>query len=171
MDITFILINGIVVASIYGLIAVAVSITWSSLGLLNLGYGFIFSLAGYGAYVTSQSLSAYPPIVLLAGVLTGAVGGILICALIFIPLHEKPNFTVRGMVGTLAVSLIGSQGLLWWFGPRNKSLPEMFGAWQLHIGGTVLTSDKIGVVVSSIVMLILVVRWMRSSLGVSRSVR
>ena len=49
MDITFILINGIVVASIYGLVAVAVSITWSSLGLLNLGYGFIFSLAGYGA--------------------------------------------------------------------------------------------------------------------------
>ena len=163
MDITFILINGIVIASIYGLIAVAVSITWSSLGLLNLGYGFIFSLAGYGAYVTAQSLSASPPIVLLAGVLTGAIGGIIICALIFIPLHEKPNFNVRGLVGTLAVSLIGSQGLLWWFGPRNKSLPEMFGSWQIQIGGTVLTSDKVGVVVSSIVMLILVVRWMRSS--------
>ena len=43
MDIGFILINAIVVACIYGLIAVAVSITWSSLGLLNLGYGFIFS--------------------------------------------------------------------------------------------------------------------------------
>ncbi len=163
MDITFILINGIVIASIYGLIAVAVSITWSSLGLLNLGYGFIFSLAGYGAYVTAQSLSASPPIVLLAGVLTGAIGGIIICVLIFIPLHEKPNFNVRGLVGTLAVSLIGSQGLLWWFGPRSKSLPEMFGSWQIQIGGTVLTSDKVGVVLSSIVMLILVVRWMRSS--------
>ena len=35
--------------SIYGLIAVAVSITWSSLGLINLAYGFIYSFAGYGA--------------------------------------------------------------------------------------------------------------------------
>ncbi len=163
MDIEFILINGIVIACIYGLIAVAVSITWSSLGLLNLGYGFIFAFAGYGAYVTSRSLSEYPPVVLAAGVLVGAVGGVIICALIFIPLHEKPNFTVRGMVGTLAISLIGSQGLLWWFGPRNKALPEIFGRWQVEIGGTVLTSDKIGIVVCSIVMLILIVRWMRSS--------
>ena len=163
LDIEFILINGIVVACIYGLIAVAVSITWSSLGLLNLGYGFIFAFAGYGAYVVSRSLSEYPPVVLAAGVLVGAAGGIIICALIFIPLHEKPNFTIRGMVGTLAISLIGSQGLLWWFGPRNKSLPEIFGSWQVQIGGTVLTSDKIGIVVCSIVMLVLIVRWMRSS--------
>ena len=48
-DIIFLIINGITVASIYGLIAVAVSITWSALGLLNLSYGFIFSFAGYGA--------------------------------------------------------------------------------------------------------------------------
>lgn len=163
MDIGFIVINAIVIACIYGLIAVAVSITWSSLGLLNLGYGFIFSFAGYGAYVAAEMLSENSVVVAGAGVLTGALGGILICLIVFIPLHEKPNFTVRGMVGTLAISLIGSQGLLWWFGPRSKALPEIFGYWQVSIGGTVLTSDKIGVVVCSILMLIFVVRWMRSS--------
>lgn len=163
MDLDFILINSIVIACIYGLIAVAVSITWSSLGLLNLGYGFVFSFAGYGAYVTAKMVTDYSPVVLAAGVLTGALGGIIICLIIFIPLHEKPNFTVRGMVGTLAISLIGSQGLLWWFGPRSKALPEIFGYWQISVGGTVLTSDKIGIVVSTVVMLFLVVLWMKSS--------
>ncbi len=163
MDIGFIFINAIVVACIYGLIAVAVSITWSSLGLLNLGYGFIFSFAGYGAYLVSRMLSDNPVVVLLAGVLTGALGGIIICLLVFIPLHDKPNYTLRGMVGTLAISLMGSQALLWWFGPKNKSLPEIFGYWKISIGGTVLTSDKIGIVVCSIIMLIFVVRWMKSS--------
>ena len=163
MDIGFILINAIVVACIYGLVAVAVSITWSSLGLLNLGYGFIFSFAGYGAYLMSRMLSDNPVVVLLAGVLTGALGGIIICLLVFIPLHDKPNFTLRGMVGTLAISLMGSQALLWWFGPKNKALPEIFGFWKISIGGTVITSDKIGIVVCSIIMLIIVVRWMKSS--------
>lgn len=163
MDIGFILINAIVVACIYGLVAVAVSITWSSLGLLNLGYGFIFSFAGYGAYLMSRMLSDNPVVVLLAGVLTGALGGIIICLLVFIPLHDKPNFTLRGMVGTLAISLMGAQALLWWFGPKNKALPEIFGFWKISIGGTVLTSDKIGIVVCSIIMLIIVVRWMKSS--------
>jgi branched-subunit amino acid ABC-type transport system permease component len=163
LDIGFIFINAIVVACIYGLIAIAVSITWSSLGLLNLGYGFIFSFAGYGAYLMSRMLSDNPIVVLLAGVLTGALGGIIICLLVFIPLHDKPNYTLRGMVGTLAISLMGSQALLWWFGPKNKALPEIFGYWKISIGGTVLTSDKIGIVVCSIIMLIFVVRWMKSS--------
>ena len=53
MDIAFILINAITVAAIYGLIAVAVSITWSSLGLINLAYGFIYSFAGYAAWLVA----------------------------------------------------------------------------------------------------------------------
>ena len=163
MDLDFILINAVVVACIYGLVAVAVSITWSSLGLLNLGYGFIFSFAGYGAYLMSRMIWDHPVAVLIAGVLVGALGGVLICALVFIPLHDKPNFTIRGMIGTLAISLIGSQCLLWYFGPKNKALPEIFGYWKISIGGTVLTSDKIGIVVCSILMLIFVVRWMKSS--------
>lgn len=163
MDITFILTNAIVVACIYGLVAIAVSITWSSLGLINLGYGFIFSFAGYGAYVVSRMISDNPLVVASAGVLTGALGGIIICLLVFIPLHDKPNFTVRGMTATLAISLVGSQGLLWWFGPRAKSLPEIFGYWKVSLGDIVLTSDKIGIVVCSIIMLTIVMIWMKSS--------
>lgn len=163
MDITFILSNAIIVACIYGLIAVAVSITWSSLGLINLGYGFVFSFAGYGAYVVAENLSDHPAIVASAGILAGALGGILICLIVFIPLHDKLNFTTRGMIATLAISLIGSQALLMYFGPRAKALPEIFGYWQVDVGGIVLTSDKIGVVVCSILMLVAVVMWMRSS--------
>ncbi len=163
MDITFILTNAIVVACIYGLVAIAVSITWSSLGLINLGYGFIFSFAGYGAYVVSRMISDNPLIVASAGVLTGALGGVIICLLVFIPLHDKPNFTVRGMTATLAISLVGSQGLLWWFGPRSKALPEIFGYWKVSLGDIVLTSDKIGIVVCSIIMLTIVMMWMKSS--------
>ncbi|SIT80119.1 branched-chain amino acid ABC transporter permease [Pontibaca methylaminivorans] len=163
MELSFILTNAIVVASIYGLIAVAVSITWSSLGLINLGYGFVFSFAGYCAWLTAQNVSDWSPVVAAAGILGGALGGILICLLVFIPLHDKPNFTTRGMIGTLAISLIGSQALLMQFGPRAKSLPEIFGFWQVDIGGVILTSDKIGIVICSILMLGFVVMWMRGS--------
>lgn len=162
-DLVFILSNAVVVACIYGLVAVAVSITWSSLGLLNLGYGFVFSFAGYGAYLTAGYISDHPIAVAAAGILTGALGGVIICLLVFIPLHDKPNFTIRGMTATLAISLIGSQGLLWWFGPLSKSLPELFGYWQLSILGVVFTADRIGIVVCSILMLAFVLMWMRGS--------
>ena len=163
MDITFIITNAITVACIYGLVAVAVSITWSSLGLVNLAYGFIFSFAGYGAWLTSKMISSEPVIIAAAGILTGALGGIITCALVFIPLHDKPNFNIRGMTATLAISLVGSQALLIYFGPRAKSLPEIFGYWNVKLGDVVLTSDKIGIVVCSILMLTFVTLWMKSS--------
>jgi len=162
-DVVFILSNAVVVACIYGLIAVAVSITWSSLGLINLGYGFIFSFAGYGAFVASKLISAHPLVVAFAGIFTGGLGGIIICLLVFIPLHDKPNFTIRGMTATLAISLIGSQGLLWYFGPLSKSLPELFGIWQVSVLGIVFTADKLGIVGCSILMLIFVLLWMKGS--------
>ncbi len=163
MDIAFVLTNAIVVACIYGLIAVAVSITWSSLGLINLAYGAIFSFAGYGAWLVSQNISDHPAVVAAAGILVGALGGLIVCVTVFIPLHDKPNFSTRGMIATLAISLISSQLFLMYFGPRPKALPELFGLWKITIGGITLTSDKIGIVVSSILMLSIVVFWMRGS--------
>lgn len=169
MDWAFIFSNAIVLACIYGTLAIGLSITWSSLGLLNLGYGFVFSFAGYGAWLTSIYLKALVPatlfgsVVLAGGILTGVLGGLLICALAFIPIHDKPNFTVRGLIATLAISLIGTQTLLWFFGPRSKNLPEIFGTGKLELFGVILTADKIGNVLTSVVLLMLVLKWMRSS--------
>jgi len=163
MDLSFVIINAIVLACIYGTLAISVSITWSSLGLVNLSYGFIFAFAGYGAWVFAQDVSAFGPLVLVAGILTGALGGVIVCLLAFIPIHDKPNFTVRGLIATLAINLVGVQTLLWWFGPRSKRLPEIFGTWTISVLGVVLTADKIGNVLTSILLLVLVLRWMRSS--------
>jgi branched-chain amino acid transport system permease protein len=163
MDLGYIATNAIVLACIYGTLAIGISITWSSLGLINLAYGFIFTFAGYGAWLTSQYLADWPVVVVAGGILSGALGGMLVCALAFIPMHDKPNFTVRGMIATLAISLVGTQTLLWWFGPRSKALPELFGYWQVEIAGVVLTADKIGIVVCSILMLAVVLQWMRAS--------
>ena len=43
-DLGFIVINAITLACIYGTLAIGLSITWSSLGLINMAYGFIFAL-------------------------------------------------------------------------------------------------------------------------------
>ena len=100
---------------------------------LTLAYGFVFAFAGYGAWVVAQYVSPWGPVVLAAGIFSGALAGIIVCALAFIPIHDKPNFTIRGLIATLAINLIGTQGLLWWFGPRSKSLPEIFGTWKISL--------------------------------------
>jgi branched-chain amino acid transport system permease protein len=163
VNLSFVISNAITLACIYGTLAIGLSITWSSVGLINMAYGFIFALSGYGAWLASQYVSANGFVVMGAGILTGAAGGLLVCLLAFIPIHDKPNFTVRGMIATLAISLVGNQVLLWYFGPRAKSLPPLFGNWKLDILGVVMTADKLGAVVASVVLLTAVLTWMRSS--------
>ena len=163
MDWSYVIINAVVLACIYGTLAIGVSITWSSLGLINLSFGFIFSFAGYGAWLVAQHISQHGAVVLDSGILSGALGGVIVCALAFIPLHDKPNFTIRGIIATLAISLFGTQALLWYFGPRVKNLPSVFGYGSIKVFGSTMTYDKIGAVVTSIVMLTAVLLWMKSS--------
>ena len=80
-----------------------------------------------------------------------------------VPLFSGCSKKELGLIATLAISLIGSQGLMWWFGPRSKNLPEIFGGWSVMLGDMALTADKIGNVLTSIVFVALVVLWMRSS--------
>src|SRR5215831_17005777 len=150
MDLGFVIVNAITLACIYGTLAIGLSITWSSLGLINMAYGFVFALSGYGAWLVAQNLTTNGAVIAAAGVLTGALGGVLVCALSFIPIHDKPNYTLRGMIATLALSLIGSQALLWWFGARNKSLPQLFGKWKVTMFSVVITAEKAGTVLSAI---------------------
>lgn len=163
MDWGFVIANAITLACIYGTLAIGLSITWSSVGLVNMAYGFIFALSGYGAWVVSQYVSTNGAVIIAAGILTGALGGLLVCLLAFIPIHDKPNYTVRGMIATLAISLMGTQALMWWFGARNKSLPQLFGTWKLDIIGVVMNADKLGAILSAIGLLSAVLLWMRSS--------
>ena len=163
MDWSYVIINAIVLACIYGTLAIGVSITWSSLGLINMSFGFIFSFAGYGAWLVAQHITQSGVLILASGILTGALGGVIVCALAFIPLHDKPNFTIRGMIATLAISLFGTQALLWYFGPRVKNLPSIFGYGSIKVFGSTMTYDKVGAVVTSIVMLTAVLLWMKSS--------
>jgi branched-chain amino acid transport system permease protein len=163
MNWSFVISNAITLACIYGTLAIDISVTWSSLGLVNMAYGFIFALSGYGAWLASVDISPNPAIVMAAGILTGAVGGLIVCLIAFIPIHDKPNFPLRALIATLAISLVGNQALLWYFGPRAKSLPRLFGNWNADIFGVVVTSDKLGASVSAIMLLTMILLWMRSS--------
>jgi len=150
-------------ASIYGLLAIGISIIWSSLGMINMAHGFTFAVSGYGAWLVAQFLTGNGAAVMAGGILTGMIAGALIGAAAFLPLYDKPNFAVRSLIATLALSLFGTQSLLWVFGPRVKALPKIFGYGSVHFGTAVASYDKIGSIICSIVLLLLALAWMKRS--------
>lgn len=178
MDIFATLVHGLNLAAIYGLMAIGISILWSSIGMINMAHGATFAVSGYAAWLAS---SAMKPIILAAlgktfaakmamagvtigsGVGAGALFGAVIYLLAFLPIHDKPNFAVRALIMTLAINLATVQLLLWSFGPRNRGLPKLFGFGKFEIFGMPIRYDQAGAILSTAVILGLVLLWLKLS--------
>ena len=163
LDLSYVVLTAITLAAIYGLLAIGISIIWSSLAMINMAHGFTFAISGYGAWLMAQQVGNNAPAILAAGMLTGALSGAFIGAVAFLPLYDKPNFTLRSLIATLAISLLGGQFLLWPFGPRVKALPKIFGFKSFHIAGAVASADKIGAVLCSALLMFATLLWARRS--------
>ena len=163
LDLSYVVLTAITLAAIYGLLAIGISIIWSSLAMINMAHGFTFAISGYGAWLVAQQVGNNAPLILAAGMLAGALSGAFIGAVAFLPLYDKVNFTLRSLIATLAISLLGSQFLLWLFGPRVKALPKIFGFRNFHIAGAVASADKLGTILCSGLLMLLTLLWARRS--------
>lgn len=178
MDLSVTLVHGLSLAAIYGLMAIGISLLWSSIGMINMAHGASFAVAGYAAWAASEAAkplflaafgktiagtAAMAGLTLGTGALAGAMMGALIYLLAFLPIHDKPNFPVRSLIVTLALNLATVQVLLWWFGPRQKNLPKIFGTGKVEFLGISARYDQIGTIVATFLILGLVLLWLRVS--------
>jgi branched-chain amino acid transport system permease protein len=159
-------VDTLVLAAVYGLMAIGISLTWAGLGLLNLAQGVTFAVSAYGAWLAASHISSNGAVVILAGILTGALAGAATWLLVFVPLDGKPNWDNRTIIATLALGFIGANGLQVIFGTTYHSLPAIFGSGKFSLGGTVVTSDRAGTIVSGVVLLgVVLLALMRTRIG------
>ena len=160
------LITTVNLAAIYGLIGVGISLTWGGLGFLNLAHGVTFSAGLYGAWWAQVHISDHPAIIFLGGIVVGAFAGAVICVSVFLPLDGKVNWDTRSMVASLGLALIGIYTFFLVFGPQRKAIDFLFGTTKFKLGGTTITADKSGAIISaSVVMILVVVALVKSRIG------
>lgn len=164
-------------AAIYSLMAIGISLLWSSVGMVNMAHGATFAISGYAAYYFAdamlpvvkaaiagpQALTVLAVLTMLAGIVAGALFGIVIYLIAFLPIHDKPNFAVRSLIITLAINLATVQALLYFFGPQQKALPRFIGTGRVDVFGLPVRIDQLVTVVTTIVLLGLVLFWLRVS--------
>ena len=150
---TDVLITAVFLAAVYALVALGLSLTWAGLGFLNLAHGVTYSAAAVGAYEASIHIGGNAFVVLIGGIVSGALVGLVIFLVVFLPLDGRRNFDLRTLIATLALALLGENLLLDKFGPQPQTFPEIF-SWlpTINIGGTNVTSDQEGAVLAAIVL-------------------
>jgi branched-chain amino acid transport system permease protein len=157
------LINGLVLGSIYGLIAIGYTMVYGIVGMINFAHGDIFMIGGFIALITflilvSIGMTMVPVIlllVLLVAMAVTALYGWTVERIAYRPLRQ--SFRLAPMLSAIGMSFVLSNFAQVSQGARVKPVPPIItGGYTLHDSGNFavqLSNVQIVVVVTTIVLL------------------
>jgi branched-chain amino acid transport system permease protein len=121
-------INGIVLGSLYVLVALGLTLIYGVLVQINFAHADLVTLGAFAAYFFMHFAGAGYIASIGVAFLVGAVLGWLINATIFTPLRRKGN-ELLPLIATIGVSVMMQNLMLIWFGP----IPYAFETPYSHV--------------------------------------
>lgn len=147
------LINGIVVGSIYGLVALGFVLIYRASGALNLANGEFVIFGPYICLMLMTALRVPFLVALLVTLLFSAILGLAVERLVVRPLQNAPVISVIMATIGLSSLLAGAVHMIW--GHTTKTFPPVFPQTPLNIGGIVVTPVYLWSFIVVVVLLII----------------
>ena len=115
-------INGVILGSMYALIAVGVSLIWGTMRMLNFAQGEFYMLGGFAAYYLMQVLGLPPWLGIPLAVSAAGLGAVVVQRVAIQPLMGSPHWEFSTIVATLGVSILLQNAALRLFGEHTQSM-------------------------------------------------
>ena len=175
------LINGLVLGSVYGLIALGYSMVYGVLRLINFAHGDLYMVSAFVALITilliqSAGIASVPLILLVAllvGVCLSALYGYAIERIAYRPLRRAPR--LAPLISAIGVSIVLQNAVQLAHGARVKPLPPLIvGNITLYEGadGFVLSISYIQcLMLLATLVLVGAFSWMIQSTSLGRAQR
>jgi branched-chain amino acid transport system permease protein len=174
------LINGLVLGSIYGLIAIGYTMVYGIVGMINFAHGDIFMIGGFIALITflilvSIGLTAIPVIlllVLLVAMAVTALYGWTVERIAYRPLRQ--SFRLAPMLSAIGMSFVLSNFAQVAQGARVKPVPPIVtgGHTLFERDGFVVQLSNIQIiVVVTTVILLAIFSWLVARTRLGRDMR
>ena len=117
--------GGVLFGSVYGLMALGLTLVWGAVRLLNLAHGAIFVVGAYVAYFVVSRLNLPILIALPIGVLAAAAFAYLMHMAFIRPVIGKPGFDNSTLIATVGISIAVSAAAILIFNPEYKVIPAV----------------------------------------------
>jgi branched-chain amino acid transport system permease protein len=154
--------SGVLNGSVYGLMAIGLTLIWGSLRMLNLAHGALYIAGAYIAYGVLGALHLPVPLAFLLAVGGAALVGLCVQLALINPILEKPGRDSAALIATLAASIIVQSAILLLFGGQTKQLPPIVDG-GFKIGTTLISYQGLIVIGAAVVCLLLLTVALRTS--------
>jgi branched-chain amino acid transport system permease protein len=153
-------INGLVLGSLYVLVALGLTLIYGVLVQINFAHADIVTLGAFSAYFFTHALGgAYLPSIAVA-LVVGAALGFLINAAVFAPLRERGN-ELLPLIATIGVSVMLQNVMLAWFGPIPYAFDSPYSDQVIRFGGMFFTAQSVLIIVVSTAVIGLLYAFMK----------
>lgn len=160
------LINGIVVGSIYGLVALGFVLIYRASGALNMANGEFVIIGPYICLVLMTAYNIPFLIALLMTLVFSAVLGMVVERLVVRPIQNAPVISVIMATIGLSSLLAGAVHMIW--GHQTRVFPPIFPPTPVEIGGIIITPVYLWSFIVVIALLILFLLFFKfSKMGIA----
>lgn len=146
------IVNGLILGSMYALVAIGFSMIYGIVRLINFAHGDIVMIGAFVTLALLQSLGAPLPVVAVGVLLAGALMGIAVERAAFRPMRGAPQVT--GFIASLAVSImLQNLGVLTLTAqPRNFAFPDYLQA-VIHLGAVGFRVIDVVIMLSAVLLM------------------
>jgi branched-chain amino acid transport system permease protein len=153
-------INGIVLGSLYVLVALGLTLIYGVLVQINFAHADFVTLGAFSAYFFMHTLGGGYLASIGVALLVGAMLGWLINVAIFAPLQRNGS-ELLPLIATIGVSVMLQNAMLAWFGPVPYAFETPYSAQVFRVAGTFFTLQSIIIIVVSTVTIALLYAFMK----------
>ncbi len=130
------LLNGLVLGSGYGVLALGFALTLRAAGAVNFAHGDVATMAAYGG-VVAAAFGATGVMAITAAAFLGGVLGLIVAIITWAPLRRRP--VEATFIAAIALGIVAQNSLTVGFGGAPRALPAIVdGGW--HIAGVYLSA-------------------------------
>ena len=141
-------INGIVVGSLYVLVALGLTLIYGVLVQINFAHADIVTLGAFAAYFFTHVIGGNYLASIAVALVVGAALGWLMNAFIFAPLRNRGN-ELLPLIATIGVSIMLQNTMLAWFGPIPFAFDTPYSNDVIRVAGMFFTVQSVLIIVVS----------------------
>ena len=153
-------INGVVVGSLYVLVALGLTLIYGVLVQINFAHADIVTLGAFTAYFVTHLFSGNYFAGIAAALIVGGVLGWLVNAVIFAPLRERGS-ELLPLIATIGVSITLQNAMLVLLGPIPYAFDTPYSNNVIRFGGIFLTAQGVLIIVMSTIAIGLLYAFMK----------
>ena len=146
------LVNGIILGSIYALLALGYTMVYGIIKLINFAHGDIYMMGAFVGYYAINSLKMNFWIALVFSMIVCAILGAVIEFLAYRPLRNSTR--ISALITAIGVSFFLEYIMVYFVGADTRSFPQSIKMYTYHFGSISVTNVQLLILVVALVLMV-----------------